>query len=165
VRVPLEAQPEQVRLQRTVGKTTRLHHQPSWHRSQPREDLRHHQYESSHLHQRCPEAYRVHGGLEQIHLKAWRTGATLLQTTQASREVRVDSRGRSSSRSAQGFPIQATSPHGSLQKAAATALSRCNYSSAMVVERQEDGHAYPVQRPVYFISEVLSESKARYQPV
>jgi hypothetical protein len=38
-------------------------------------------------------------------------------------------------------------------------------STAIVVERQEDGHAYPVQRPVYFISEVLPESKARYQPV
>jgi hypothetical protein len=38
-------------------------------------------------------------------------------------------------------------------------------STAIVVERQEDGHAYPVQCPVYFVSEVLSESKARYQPV
>jgi hypothetical protein len=38
-------------------------------------------------------------------------------------------------------------------------------STTIVVERQEDGHAYPVQRPVYFVSEVLSESKARYQPV
>jgi dsDNA-binding SOS-regulon protein len=38
-------------------------------------------------------------------------------------------------------------------------------SSAIVVERQEDSHAYPVQRSVYFVSEVLSESKARYQPV
>jgi ribonuclease HI len=38
-------------------------------------------------------------------------------------------------------------------------------SSAIVVERQEDGHVYPVQRPVYFVSEVLSESKARYEPV
>jgi dsDNA-binding SOS-regulon protein len=38
-------------------------------------------------------------------------------------------------------------------------------STAIVVERQEDGHAYPVQRPVYFVSEVLSESKACYQPV
>jgi hypothetical protein len=38
-------------------------------------------------------------------------------------------------------------------------------STAIIVERQEDGHAYPVQRPVYFVSEVLSESKARYQPV
>jgi hypothetical protein len=32
----------------------------------------------------------VHGGLEQIHLVAWRTGTTLLQTTQTPREVRVD---------------------------------------------------------------------------
>jgi hypothetical protein len=38
-------------------------------------------------------------------------------------------------------------------------------STAIVIERQEDGHTYPVQRPVYFVSEVLSESKARYQPV
>jgi hypothetical protein len=38
-------------------------------------------------------------------------------------------------------------------------------STAIIVERQEDGHAYPVQRPVYFVSEVLSESKARYQSV
>jgi ribonuclease HI len=38
-------------------------------------------------------------------------------------------------------------------------------STAIIVERQEDGHAYPVQSPVYFVSEVLSESKARYQPV
>jgi hypothetical protein len=38
-------------------------------------------------------------------------------------------------------------------------------STAIIVERQEDGHAYPVQRPVYFISEVLSESNTCYQPV
>jgi hypothetical protein len=38
-------------------------------------------------------------------------------------------------------------------------------STAIVVERQEDDHAYPVQWPVYFISEVMSESKASYQPV
>jgi ribonuclease HI len=35
-------------------------------------------------------------------------------------------------------------------------------STAIVVERREEGHALPVQRPVYFISEVLSETKARY---
>jgi hypothetical protein len=38
-------------------------------------------------------------------------------------------------------------------------------STVIIVERQEDVHAYPVQHPVYFVSEVLSESKARYQPV
>ena len=35
-------------------------------------------------------------------------------------------------------------------------------SAAIVVERQEEGHPLPVQRPVYFISEVLFETKRRY---
>jgi hypothetical protein len=32
-------------------------------------------------------------------------------------------------------------------------------SAVIVVERREEGHALPIQRPVYFISEVLSETK------
>jgi ribonuclease HI len=38
-------------------------------------------------------------------------------------------------------------------------------SAVIVVERSEDGHALPVQRPVYYISEVLSETKACYPQV
>jgi hypothetical protein len=38
-------------------------------------------------------------------------------------------------------------------------------SAVIVVERTEEGHALPVQRPVYYISEVLSETKARYPQV
>ena len=38
-------------------------------------------------------------------------------------------------------------------------------SSVLVVEREESGHAQKIQRPVYFISEVLSESKARYPQI
>ena len=33
---------------------------------------------------------------------------------------------------------------------------------AVVVERKESGKEYPIQRPVYYISEVLIESKQRY---
>jgi hypothetical protein len=33
-------------------------------------------------------------------------------------------------------------------------------SAIIVVERTEEGHALPVQRPLYYISEVLSETKA-----
>jgi hypothetical protein len=35
-------------------------------------------------------------------------------------------------------------------------------SAALVVERQEEGHILKVQCPVYFISEVLSDTKTHY---
>ncbi|XP_073353775.1 uncharacterized protein [Aegilops tauschii subsp. strangulata] len=35
-------------------------------------------------------------------------------------------------------------------------------STVIVVERPEDGKAQPVQRPVYYLSEVLSASKKNY---
>jgi len=35
----------------------------------------------------------------------------------------------------------------------------------LVVEREEPCHVYNVQRPVYFISEVLNESKTRYPQI
>jgi hypothetical protein len=38
-------------------------------------------------------------------------------------------------------------------------------STVIIVERTEKGHALPVQRPVYYISEVLSETKARYPQI
>jgi hypothetical protein len=38
-------------------------------------------------------------------------------------------------------------------------------SAVIVVEHTEEGHALPVQRPVYYISVVLSETKARYPQI
>ena len=38
-------------------------------------------------------------------------------------------------------------------------------SAALVVEQEEEGHALKVQRPMYFISEVLSDSKTRYSQI
>jgi hypothetical protein len=35
-------------------------------------------------------------------------------------------------------------------------------SAILVAERPEEGHQYPVQRHVYYVSEVLSDSKVRY---
>jgi hypothetical protein len=38
-------------------------------------------------------------------------------------------------------------------------------STVIVVERAEEAHALPVQRPVYYIIEVLSETKAWYPQI
>ena len=38
-------------------------------------------------------------------------------------------------------------------------------SATLVVEREEEGHALKVQCPMYFISEVLSDSKTRYSQI
>jgi hypothetical protein len=38
-------------------------------------------------------------------------------------------------------------------------------SAIIVAERTEEGHALPVQRPVYYVSEVLSETKTRYSQI
>jgi hypothetical protein len=38
----------------------------------------------------------------------------------------------------------------------------CYISAAIVVESEEEGHVYKVQRPVYYVSEVLTHSKIWY---
>ena len=45
------------------------------------------------------------------------------------------------------------------------AIERKGGRGALVVEQEEEGHAFKVQRPMYFISEVLSDSKTRYSQI
>jgi hypothetical protein len=35
-------------------------------------------------------------------------------------------------------------------------------STVLIAEREEEGQAYPVQRPIYYVSEVLADAKTRY---
>ena len=42
------------------------------------------------------------------------------------------------------------------------AASNHMVSAALVVEREEPGHQLKVQRPIYFVGEVLTDPKVRY---
>ena len=42
------------------------------------------------------------------------------------------------------------------------AATPCAVSVVVVVERKEETKGHPVQRPVYYVSEVLSEAKQHY---
>jgi hypothetical protein len=35
-------------------------------------------------------------------------------------------------------------------------------SAVIVIEREEEGHVYKVQRPIYYINKVLLDSKIKY---
>ena len=62
-------------------------------------------------------------------------------------------------------PLVMTAPQTSETLLIYIAATNRVVSMAIIVEREEVGHAYKVQCPIYFISEVLNESKARYPQV
>jgi hypothetical protein len=45
------------------------------------------------------------------------------------------------------------------------AATSTGVSAAVVVETEEEGHVYKVQRLVYYVSEVLADSKIQYPQV
>jgi dsDNA-binding SOS-regulon protein len=97
----------------------------------------------------------VHGGPEQIHLEAWRTGAPLLQLLKHQEKFAWTPEADQALSQLKDFlskPPLLTAPRKKEQLLLYLAATTHVVSTAIVVERQEDGHAYPVQRPVYFVS-------------
>jgi hypothetical protein len=110
----------------------------------------------------------MHGGPEQIYLEAWRTGLPFFKLLKHQEKFVWTPEADQALAQLKDFlskPPVLTAPRKGEQLLLYLAATTHVVSTAIIVERQEDRHAYPVQRPVYFVSEVLSESKARYQPV
>jgi hypothetical protein len=62
-------------------------------------------------------------------------------------------------------PPVLTAPQPNEEMLLYTAATDRVVSTVLVVEQDELGHVYKVQRPVYFISKVLNESKTRYPQI
>jgi hypothetical protein len=110
----------------------------------------------------------VHGGIEQIHPRLGERGLPFFKLLKHHKKFVWTPEADQALAQLKDFlskPPILTAPHKGEQLLLYLVATTHVVSTAIVVERQEDGHAYPVQRPVYFVSEVLSESEARYQRV
>jgi hypothetical protein len=131
----------------------------------------HHENGSAEITEKGIEAYWMHGGPEQVHIKARRERHAILQIAQKGGQISVDHRGIGSSRGTGKVPDYTTSTQDTTpNQPAEDLLLYISYtthvvSTTLVVERAEEGHTYPMQHPVYFISEVLGPSKTKYPPV
>jgi hypothetical protein len=101
-------------------------------------------------------------GSESFHLAPRRKRPTSIPPLKKDRMLHLDLRGRGSPPTNAPILVPPAAGEALLIYVAATTQV---VSVAIVVERQEEGHALLVQRPVYFISEVLSETKIRYPQI
>jgi hypothetical protein len=110
----------------------------------------------------------MYGGPEQVHLPAWGRGLCFFKLLKRQDKFQWT---EEAERALQGLkhhlqsPPFLTAPLSGEDLLLYIAATTHVVSSAIIVERSEEGHAFGVQRPGYFVSEVLSESKERHPAV
>ena len=104
-------------------------------------------------------------GPEPLHLTPWQKRLASVPPLEKIRTLFLDPQGRRALTKLKALlsnpPVLVPPTKGKALLLYVTATTQV-VRAAVVVERQDEGHALPVRRPVYFISEVLSETKARY---
>ena len=105
----------------------------------------------------------MRGGSKPLYLPLGRKGFTPLSPPSAHRTLRVDGHsriGRNKGILATN-PILATPNIGEPMLLYIAATHQV-VSAVLVVEREADGHKFPLQNPVYYVSTVLTPCKSRY---
>ena len=111
------------------------------------------------------EAYRLHGCLKPLHIAPRQKGLPFFKLLKAFERFSWSEEADTAFEQLRLFltrPPIMMEPW--LDKTLLIYITATSHvvSTAIVVEREEIGHAYKVQRPVYFISEVLNEPKTCY---
>jgi hypothetical protein len=111
------------------------------------------------------EANWVHGCSESIHIAAQKNGLPFFKLLKAKEKFEWLEEADTSFAKLKQFltsPPVLTAPKEGETLLLYIAVTNWVVNTAIVVERKEVEHVYKVQRPVYFISEVLNESKTHY---
>jgi hypothetical protein len=114
---------------------------------------------------RCPSTHGLRRRLEPLHLATQREDAPAILASQDDEHFvwsnEADAALHELKHLLQAAPALAE-PQDKEPMLLYTATTSRVISVVMVVERKEEGHKYPVQRSVYYLSEILSASKERY---
>jgi ribonuclease HI len=116
----------------------------------------------------------MHGNFKQVHIKVRRKGLPFYKLLKKVDKFQWTSEAQEAIDALKKFlttqPVLKPPRRATLSQSAEDLLLYISctthvVSTALVVEQAEEGHAYPVQHPVYFISEVLGPSKKTYPQV
>ena len=110
----------------------------------------------------------MHGCPKSFHIKIRRKRTTIFKLLKASEKFEWSEEADTAFTQLKQFltsPPVLTAPREDETLLLYIAATNRVVSMAMVVERDEPSHVYKVHRPIYFISEVLNESKTRYPQI
>jgi hypothetical protein len=106
--------------------------------------------------------------LEPLHLAAWRQGLAPLPAPKEARALLLDRRGPGGEGQAQGDARPRANPNAAPEWRASVPLRRRNHQGGQRSHRggAHGGRARPASpKAVYYVSEVLSKTKARYPQI
>ena len=110
--------------------------------------------------QRCVETNRLHGGPQSFHIKTRQKGLPFFKLLKKTAKFEWTEEANEAFKRLKAYLTSSpvlTPPKKYEDMMLYIAATSTVISMAIVVERKEEGHIYKVQRPVYYISKVLSE--------
>jgi len=117
------------------------------------------------MYQRCAKTDRLHGGSQSVISRLSEKGLPFFKLLKKTGKFEWTEEAKEAFQSLKAYLTSSpvlTPPKKHEDMMLYIAATSTMISAAIVIEREEEGHAYKVQRPIYYISEVLSESKIRY---